>query len=205
MNEPDSLEALRQGDEQAFTRLVARHHRPIVQMCRAIVGDSAAEEVAQEAWISIHRALPDFAGRSSLKTWLYRIARNAALSRLRRQRREVSLDGLLEAAGTDDPSALMGGRFNSAGRWSEPPGHWGGESVTEVLEGEELQHCISRAIEALEPVRRAVLLMRDLEQLSFGDICNTLGISHSNARVLLHRARLAVHSSIEHYRETGEC
>lgn len=205
MKDTDALEALRSGNEAAFTDLVVRYHGRLVSLCRAMVGNGAAEEVVQEAWISIYRALPDFAGRSSLKTWIYTIARNSALSWLRRQGREVSLDSLLEQAGTNDPAFLMADRFNESGRWRHAPGAWGSESVTELLESEELRVCISQAIEALEPVRRTVLLMRDLEQLPFEDICNTLDISHSNVRVLLHRARLEVHRRIDRFMETGEC
>lgn len=205
MNESIELQALQQGDEEAFTRLVAVYHKRLVNLCRGMVGDGAAEEVVQEAWISIYRALPDFAGRSTLKTWIYTIARNSALSWLRRQGREASLDSLLEQAGTNDPAFLSSDRFNESGRWQQTPGAWGSESVTDLLERDELQDCISSAIEALEPVRQTVLMMRDLDQLPYDEICNTLGVSHSNVRVLLHRARLEVHQKIDRFMETGEC
>jgi len=205
MSEQIPLDKLQKGDEAEFTALVATYHKRLVNLCRSMVGDGAAEEVVQEAWISIYRALPDFAGRSTLKTWIYTIARNSALSWLRRQGREVSLDGLMEQAGTSDPAFLMNDRFNESGRWQQVPGPWGSESVTELLERDELQNCISRAIDNLEPIRQTVLRMRDLDQLPFDEICNTLDVSHSNVRVLLHRARLEVHRSIDRFMETGEC
>ena len=205
MTESIPLDDLKNGDEAAFTRLVAIYHRRLVNLCRSIVGDGAAEEVVQEAWISIHRALPDFAGRSTLKTWIYTITRNSALSWLRRQGREVSLDSILEQVDTSDPAFLSGDRFNESGRWQQVPGAWGTESVTELLERDELQRCINHAIDTLEPIRQTVLVMRDLDQLPYDEICNTLGVSHSNVRVLLHRARLEVHRRIDRFMETGEC
>ena len=76
------LEALRRGDQLAFTRLVKRYHRQLLVVARAMVGDVWAEEVLQETWVSVHRALPRFEGRSSLQTWLYTIVRNEARTRL---------------------------------------------------------------------------------------------------------------------------
>src|SRR5690554_250880 len=70
-HDDEDLDLLRSGNKAAFTRVVQRYHRPMLVIARAIAGDTWAEEVLQEAWISIHRALPRFEGRSSLQTWLY--------------------------------------------------------------------------------------------------------------------------------------
>ena len=201
MQDIPDLENLKKQDHQAFQRLVEKYNRQIVVVARAIIGDSLAEEVAQEAWISIYRALPSFEGRSSIKTWIFTIVSNEAKTRLRKESRLVRINEMEEVI----PAYLNGERFNNNGSWSSPPPLWDIESPEKLLENEQLQRCIEKTIELLPDVQKSVFLLRDIEQQSLEEICNILDISNSNVRVLLHRARVRLMQIIDQYQETGQC
>jgi RNA polymerase sigma-70 factor (ECF subfamily) len=198
------IDALRRGDRAMFTRLVALHHRRLVIVARAIVGEAWAEEVVQEAWISVHRALPKFEGRSSLLTWLYTIVRNEARTRLGKEARYVSLDTFPENSHEDTLRALNMA-FRGDGHWQGAPADWHVDSPLAWLENTALQDCINRTLERLSADQRAVFTLRDLQQMELQDICNILELSNSNVRVLLHRARLTLMQVINRYQETGSC
>ncbi|MGH8539796.1 MAG: RNA polymerase sigma factor, partial [Stenotrophobium sp.] len=159
-----------------------------------------AEEVVQEAWISAFRALPKFERRASFKTWLLRIVSNEAKDRLRGKPRELSLDDM-----TGEGLAIIGDRFNDRGHWNLPPRLWDHDTPEALLSEEHLRDCLQKHMDQLPPAQRAVLAMRELEELEFSEIAATLEVSEQNARVLLHRARLCLYGMIEHYEETGEC
>ncbi len=195
------LVGLRNQDHQAFKSLVEKYHRQMLIVARAIIGDSLAEEVVQEAWVSIYHALPSFAGRSSIKTWIYTIVSNQAKTRLRKESRLVSMNDL-EA---DIPVYLKNERFHNNGRWSSPPPLWDTESPEELLENEQLRQCIEKTLELLPCMQKSVFLLRDIEQQPLEEICNILHIANSNVRVLLHRARVKLMQVIDHYQETGQC
>ena len=199
--EPD-IALLQKQDHTAFSALVARYHRPLVAVARSIIGDSLAEEVVQEAWVSIYRALPGFEGRSSLKTWVYTIVGNEARSRLRREKRIVALEDL---GGDSDISYLDSNRFKTDGHWDTPAPDWHIESPDQLLEEQQLQNCIEITLDQLSPNQKAVFTLRDLEQQSLDEICNILQLNDSNVRVLLHRARLKLMQVIDRYQVTGEC
>ena len=195
------LERLRKQDRQAFEELVRAYHQKMVTIARAIVGSSIAEEVVQEAWISIYKALPNFEGRSSIKTWLFTIVSNTAKTRLRKESRLVSLN-----MSDDDPSSYMTDRrFKDDGRWSSPPPVWETASPDKLMEEDQLLKCLEHTLELLPPAQKSVFLLRDLEQQSMTEIRNILDLSDSNIRVLLHRARLKLMQIIDKYQETGKC
>lgn len=198
--EPD-IDLLKRQDHSAFSALVARHHRALVAVARSIIGDSLAEEVVQEAWVSIYRALPGFEGRSTLKTWIYTIVGNEARSRLRREKRIVALEDLAEP----ESPYLDGSRFSANGHWSAAVPGWHLDSPDQLLEEQQLQHCINVTLGLLSPQQKAVFTLRDIEQQSLEHICNILQLGDSNVRVLLHRARLKLMQVIDRYQETGEC
>lgn len=197
----EDLARLRAGDRAAFSELVHRHHRALIALVRPIVGQSDAEEVVQMAWVKAYLAIADFEGRSGVRTWLGRIAINEARMWLRKHRRELLLDDV-QALVDEDPLA---GRFGENGRWARPPSRWRSDSPEALLMGEQLADCLEELLEAMPPRQRAVFEMRDITALSFEEVCNELGVSASNARVLLHRARLRVFALVDHYEETGEC
>lgn len=199
MEQPEQLDRLRAGDEAAFAALVRQYHRRLQQVARALVGSGEAEEVVQEAWLSAWRALPRFEGRASLKTWLTRIVINAAFARRRRQLPVISLDQLEdEAPGWSDC-------FAGDGHWQRPPGHWRGDTPEALLQQGELGRCLEQTLATLPGLQRAVFMLRTLDEQSAEEVCNALGISESNLRVLLHRARLRLFQTVERYQETGDC
>ncbi|MEX0903696.1 MAG: sigma-70 family RNA polymerase sigma factor [Pseudohongiellaceae bacterium] len=201
----DQLARLRQGDHAAFTRLVKHYHARLLVVARAIAGDAWGEEVMQEAWIAVYRALPGFEGRSSLQTWLFTIVKHAAQARLRKEKRVKSLDSSLEDNNSSDVERLLDQRFDGAGRWQDFPGAWRIDSAAALLEETELRRCIDKCLRKLPARQRAVLMMRDMEQMDMQSICDVLEISESNGRVLLHRARLSLMGTIGNYLESGEC
>ena len=170
----------------------------VKHIAKLLVDASTAEDVVQETWVAVVDVIGQFEQRCALQTWLNTITANRAKSRLRRSWREVNLDGQEIESGFVQ-------RFDSAGSWKQPPVAWNSVSPDMVLQGEELRQCLSIHVAALPENLRTVLLMRDLLQLEPGQICNILGISASNFRVLLHRARQRIYLMMENFEETGEC
>jgi len=193
-NDAALIAAMRADDQSAFEVAVALYHPRMVTVAKAIIGEAFAEEIVQDAWLSAIRALSEFAGRSSLQTWLIQITANAAKTRLRREKRQVSLDENWQQTETED-------RFDHSGHWREKISQWDLDTPEAILANSELSDIISQAFEQLPPQQQAVLHLFDLEGESMTDICNILDISASNARVLLHRARSAVQQKITQYQE----
>lgn len=194
------LSRLLAGDQQAFRTLVATYQGAMRAVAIAIVGSAHADEVVQDAWLAAVRNLDGFQGRSSLKTWLLTITANTAKSRLRKVRRDVSLDDLPAPHGSIDDS-----RFAADGHWSPAPLAWHEDSPEALLAEDELRQCLEKTLLSLSELQRSVLLLRERQGLELEEICNLLEVSLSNARVLLHRARLKVFATVEHFEETGEC
>ncbi|MDE2227764.1 MAG: RNA polymerase sigma factor [Alphaproteobacteria bacterium] len=188
----DPLPPLRAGDETAIRSLVSTYHAAMVRFARTIVGDAGAEEIVQEAWLKVIRALPTFAGRSSLRTWLFAIVRNEAISRLRQDARQPA------TVSTDE----LSDRFEPDGAWRTPPAAWSLDTPEAALASKDMRDVVARALEGMPATQRAVVTLRDIEGLSFEDISNILVISASNARVLLHRGRQRLWTAIEEY-QTG--
>ncbi len=206
MDSASFLTKLKNQDHQAFNQLVQQYHSSLLTVARSIVGDVWAEEVVQETWVSIFNALPKFQERSSLKTWMYTILKNEAFSRYKKEAKTVSL----EAHRPDDQqdrsiADWLSNAFNKEGGWLNSPLVWDLSSPEALLQEEQLQRCIEHTLDLLKPDQKSIFVLRDQEQLEMEEVCNILGISHSNARVLLHRARLKLFQVINHYQETGEC
>lgn len=200
LHSPDFIARLKRQEHSAFAILVSQQHSILICVARAIVGDSIAEEVVQESWLAAFKALPNFAERSAIKTWLYAIVSNHAKTRLRKESRTVSLD----ADGAEqDP--LERYQFNANGHWRAALPAWHIDSPDGLLEQAQLQKCIDKTLSLLPDQQRAVFTLRDIEQTSLDAICNILALSESNTRVLLHRARVKLMQVIAHYQETGRC
>lgn len=199
------VSALRAGDERAFVTLVERHHRAMVRLAVAYVGSAAvAEEVAQETWLGVLRGIGAFEGRSSLKGWIFRILVNRARTRGALEHRSSPLSSF-EDSGAPEP-AVDPARFldESHPRW---PGHWARAPepwADEQMAARETLERVRRAIDALPPAQRRVILMRDVEGFSSEEACEALGLSEGNQRVLLHRARSRVRAALESYLEGTE-
>ena len=203
--EEQLLDALRRGDEAAFSRLVDLHHASMIRVARLYVGTvSAAEEVAQEAWLGVLQGLGRFEGRCTLKAWIFAIVANCAKSRGARDKRTVPLSSLAhedEGGASVEPDRFLDDSHPRwPGHWSQPPEAWG---VDELVSRETLE-AIASAMEKLPPMQRAVMTMRDVEGLGSDETCQVLGISEANQRVLLHRARSKVRKALESYMHEGE-
>jgi RNA polymerase sigma-70 factor, ECF subfamily len=181
-------------EEAAFRELVTSHHGALVRVALLFVRDrAAAEEVVQETWARVLASLQAFEGRSSLRTWIFRICANTAKTRASRDARTTPLSAL------EDPNepAVDPGRFTTSGAWGDPPRAWEAETPESILERREAVACIERTLEELPPAQRAVLTLRDVQGLDAGEVCNILELSESNQRVLLHRARSRVRRALE--------
>jgi RNA polymerase sigma-70 factor (ECF subfamily) len=191
------LEALRAGDEQAFAALVDRYGPSLLRLAQLYVPSRAvAEEVVQETWLAVLGGLARFEGRSSLKTWLFRILTNKAKTRGQREGRTLPFSSLA-SDGDEDQTAVPVERFARGGAWSTPPR---GVPEERLLAGETRAR-VAEAISALPPNQRAVITLRDVEGLSAEEACNVLALSETNQRVLLHRARAKVRATLERYLE----
>ena len=190
------------GDDRAFCTLICCYQNIMLSIARAISGDTFAEDVVQDAWLSIHNNIAKFEGKSSLKTWIITIVSNEAKGRRRRESRRVSLD---ELDGETPGSYLEAAHFNADGHWSAPIASWHCESPEQLLEEKQLQRCINKTLSILPAAQKAAFILRDIEQESFADICTTLDISAANVRVLVHRARLTLMQVIDRFQETGKC
>jgi RNA polymerase sigma-70 factor (ECF subfamily) len=187
------IEALRRGDEEAFTRLVEQHQHSLLRIARLYVSSSAiADEVVQDTWLAVIRGLWAFEGRSSLKTWILRILINRSKTRALREGRTVPFS---DAGVSDDEASDARGRPDDTG-FGIASLHDPGHSPEERLLAEEAGVRIRAAIDALPLNQRTVILMRDMEGCSSEEVCNTLGVSETNQRVILHRARSSVRTML---------
>lgn len=182
------LGRLRAGDEAAFVVLVDRYQGAMLRLARSMVVSSAvAEEVVQDTWLGVVRALDDFEGRSSFKTWLFRIAANRARSAGSRERSHAPVAELH----TVDPA-----RFDSQGQWAEPVERWA-EDTEDRLDAARWSPVLKAALDEMPARQRQVVLLRDVEGLSNDETCDVLGISSGNQRILLHRGRARLRSALE--------
>jgi RNA polymerase sigma-70 factor (ECF subfamily) len=188
------IAALLHGDERAFEELVERYHGSLLRLAmRYVRTRSAAEEVVQDTWLGVLRGLPSFEGRSSLRTWIFRILVNQARTRGVRESRSVPFSAL----GDGDP-AVEPDRFLPDGRWATPPRSLA-DVPESVLLSAEARAMVLAAIDELQPSQRDVITLRDVEGWSAAEVRDALGLSAANERVLLHRARSKVRARLEPY------
>jgi RNA polymerase sigma-70 factor, ECF subfamily len=189
------VERLRAGDESAFAELVRTHHSSLLRVARLFVPTAAvAEDVVGETWLGVVKGIDRFEGRSSLKTWIFRILTNIAKTRGQRESRSLPFSSLDDADGTFEP-AVESGRFTPVGHWADPPRAW----PEERLISRETLEVIEDAIESLPPAQRAVISLRDVEGWDAEEVRNALELSETNQRVLLHRARAKVRRALDGY------
>jgi RNA polymerase sigma-70 factor (ECF subfamily) len=203
-DEPRLVAALRRRDEAAFVALVRRYHSLMLRVAYAQVKDRAAcEEVVQETWLAVIEGIDRFEGRSSLRTWMFRILTYQAYHRVQREGRLIPFSGLAAAdAAAGEPSAPLS-RFRPRDD-PEAPYHWVSDATEwpeTALLASEAREFILAAIVRLPDTQRVVITLRDVEGWSSDEVCEALNLSDGNQRVLLHRARSSVRAALEGYVE----
>ena len=198
------IQALRNGDETAFSTLIDQYHSRLLRVARAFVSSEAvAEEVVQETWLGVLEGIDGFEGRSSLRTWIFRILTNRAKTRGQRENRYVSFSDATTQTDEDTNASLEPERFHSSGHltghWVIPPSTWDENTPERLLLSKESLERIEKAIQALPANQRQIMILHDLEGIDSEEICKGLNISASNKRVLLHRARTKVRSVLHQY------
>jgi RNA polymerase sigma-70 factor (ECF subfamily) len=149
---------------------------------------AVAEEVVQDTWVAVLRGIGHFEGRSSFRTWLFRILVNRARTAGVRERRSIAVD--------DVGPAVEASRFDDKGHWLSAPEHWV-ERVDDQHRAARMAERIRSAIVDLPVRQREVVTLRDIEGLSSEQVCSVLDISEGNQRVLLHRGRSRLRQVLE--------
>jgi RNA polymerase sigma-70 factor (ECF subfamily) len=203
------VDSLRAGDESAFEMLIDRYHNSLLRLAMQYVPSRAvAEDVVQETWLGVLQGLARFEGRSSLKTWIFRILTNRAQTRGQREGRSIPFSATWNPESDSAEPAVDADRFQplgsqAAGHWVSRPRDW--EALPEDrLIGQETRAQIQQAIDSLPDSQREVITLRDVEGWSAEEVRNVLQISESNQRVLLHRARSKVRRTLEQYLDSSE-
>ena len=188
------IQRTRDGDVQAFHSLYDLYVGKVLNFAYRLTGSrETAEEVAQETWVALLDGLDDFEGRSTLKTWLFRVLVNRARTRAKRAGREIPFDVQEDEAHPDE--SRLSGKF---WRLSEGPRGWSEADI----DNKRVLEIVRREVERLPEAQRAVVIMRDIEGLDAKEVCNVLSIQETHQRVLLHRGRAKLRAAIE--RELGE-
>jgi RNA polymerase sigma-70 factor (ECF subfamily) len=195
------VSGLRSGDAAVFAEVFDRYNGSLVRVAmRYVPSRAVAEEVAQDTWIGVIEGIDRFEGRSTFKTWLYKILIFRARSRGERERRTTPMSAL---ADDDSAPSVPTERFRGsdalwAGHWATPPRRWDGDAEDRLLAG-QARSVIDAAIAEMPLAQREVIVMRDLSQFSAVQVCELLGLTEANQRVLLHRARSRVRAALENY------
>lgn len=191
LSDEELVERAKAKDFAAFEELVARHEDRVFRLAvRFLRNEAEAQEVAQEAFLAAWRKLDGFKGHAQFSSWLYRVTANAALMRLRSQRRrpEVSSEEI-------EPATLeaLQREHAQADDWSKRP--------DEQLQSDELRRHIQSSVDGLPDIYRDVFLVRDVEGHSTEETAEMLGVTVPTVKTRLHRARLMLREEITKYFE----
>ncbi|MGZ4594292.1 MAG: RNA polymerase sigma factor [Actinomycetes bacterium] len=194
---------LRAGDADAFAEVVDGWSTTMLRVARSFVStEASAEEIVQETWLAVVRGLDGFEGRSSLRTWVFRILSNLAKTRGVREARTVPWSSITvdDDEPTVDPHRFRGPDEQWPGGWTVAglPRPWEPSPLASVMAG-EIRQMLAVALQLLPDRQRTVVSLRDIHGLSSDEVCATLGISAANQRVLLHRARARLRTALEDY------
>lgn len=191
---------LRARDEAMFAALLDAWSPGMLRVARGYVADDhTAQDVVQEAWLGVLRGIGSFEGRSSLRTWTYRILVNRAMTRGSRDARVIPLSSLApepaDFGPTVDPTRFRDGADPYPGHWRSHPDPWP-TPETEAL-ARETRQVLAAALAQLPPRQRVVVTLRDVQGYGSEEVCAILDISAANQRVLLHRARATLRAALE--------
>ncbi|HSK25947.1 MAG TPA: RNA polymerase sigma factor [Jiangellales bacterium] len=195
---------LRRGDADAFGEVVDRWSPMMVRVARSHVStDASAQEVVQDTWMAVVRGLDRFEGRSSLRTWVFRILTNVAKTRGVREARTVpwsSLGSADDEVPTVDPDRFVAPGQPAGEHWTSlgSPRRWQPSPEDSSVAG-EIRVRLVQALALLPDRQRVVVTLRDVHGFPAEEVCVALGISDANQRVLLHRARARLRAELEDY------
>jgi RNA polymerase sigma-70 factor (ECF subfamily) len=185
------IERARAGDAQAFDELVLRYERKVFNIAMGMVHDADdAKDVSQEVFLKVHQNLGSYEGDAQFSTWLYRVVVNQCIDHLRRRRTpRVEFDETFPAEEAEDASGVSPRRL--------------GFDPQRALSDKELRQQIRTALEALSPTHRAVLVMRELEGLSYQEMAEVLGCSIGTVMSRLFHARKRMQTKLIEYRKAA--
>jgi len=201
VSDEQTVAALRAGDERAFRDLFARSYPMMKRVARAYVAsDAVAEEIVQETWMAIVTGIDRFEGRSALGTWIFSILTNQAKTHSAREKRAVPFSCV--APSDPDEPAVDPDRFQKdddawPGHWATPPRPW--QKPERRLLSLEARDHLKAALAKLPDRQRMIVGLRDIEGHSAEEVCDLLGLSQENQRVLLHRGRSRLRAALEDY------
>jgi RNA polymerase sigma-70 factor (ECF subfamily) len=198
-HETELVAALRAGDERAFAEIVDAYSPSMLAVARLYVASrEVAEEVVQDAWLALLKGIDRFEGRSSLRTWLFRMLINIAKTRGVRERRFV----LIDDGPTVDPRRFRGEDDPYPRNWALPPGDWT-ESPERSLLATEAVGLVQRELDRLPEQQRLVVRLRDIDGFDADEVCLLLELTPGNQRVLLHRGRARIRTALAQYFEVA--
>ena len=199
----DLVAALLAGDERAFVWLVRKHGRNMYRVARGLVRtDEVARDVVQDTWQAVLSGLRGFRGEAALKTWIFRILTNRARRTAKKEARSLPFSALAREdaeAGDAEPTD----RFTADGRWSSPVQAWRSLDPEDDTARRQAVAYLADVLETLPDGQKTVVTMRDVEGLESKEVCEMLGISEGNQRVLLHRGRARLRHALEQHEATG--
>ena len=206
VSDEQTLAALRAGDEGAFRDLFARSYPMMKRVARSYVAsDAVAEEIVQETWMAIVTGIDRFEGRSALGTWIFSILTNQAKTHSAREKRAMPFSCV--ATSGDEEPAVDPDRFQKdddawPGHWATPPRPW--QKPERRLLSLEARDHLKAALSQLPDRQRLIVGLRDVEGHSAEEVCNLLGLSQENQRVLLHRGRSRLRAVLEEYLDAAD-
>jgi RNA polymerase sigma-70 factor, ECF subfamily len=205
-SDEQTVAALRAGDESTFSELFACNYPMMKRVARSYVGcDAIADEVVQETWMAVVTGIDRFQGRCALGTWMFSILTHQAKTHAARERRSLPLSSL--ASRDVEEPAVDADRFQTddeawPGHWATPPRPW--QKPERRLLSLEARELLKKALPELPERQRLIVALRDIEGLSSEEVCDLLGLSQENQRVLLHRARSRLRAALEAYFDDKE-
>jgi RNA polymerase sigma-70 factor (ECF subfamily) len=206
VSDEQTVAALRAGDEGAFRDLFARTYPMMKRVARAYVAsDAVAEEIVQETWMAVVTGIDRFEGRSALGTWIFSILSNQAKTHSARESRALPFSSVAPRD-TEEP-AVDPDRFQKddeawPGHWATPPRPW--QKPERRLLSLEARDQLKAALAELPDRQRLIVGLRDIEGHSAAEVCDSLGLSQENQRVLLHRGRARLRTALEAYLEAAD-
>ena len=189
MSEQEYISLSQKGDMQAFNQLVLMYENKILNYCYRILGNRAdAEDATQEVFVKLYRFIGSFTGQSAFSTWLYKIASNVCLDLLRKNKRHKTETVSLHQQNAEGEEFMM---------YIED----GGSTPYETIQKHEAQRALLKALEKLGEEQKRVIILRDIEGLSYEEIANVTGTAPGTVKSRINRARKALKKLLEKDRE----